>query len=92
MLPHATDLAQLLGRGVQHPGQGAEAVDELMGQGVGVAARVGVEQQQLQQLVVREGVRPGQKFSFQTLAVAVVGAHGRASFLSGQWNGSIRRR
>ena len=76
MLPHALDLAQLLRRGVQHPGQGAETVDQFVGQGIGVAAGIGVEEQQLQQLVVREGVRPGQKFGFQTLAVSVVGAHG----------------
>ena len=34
MLPHALDLAQLLRRGVQHPGQGAETVDQFVGQGL----------------------------------------------------------
>ena len=53
-----------------------EELCKVKGMGIGVAAGIGVEEQQLQQLVVREGVRPGQKFGFQTLAVSVVGAHG----------------
>lgn len=58
------------------PAREPETVDQFVGQGIGVAAGIGVEEQQLQQLVVREGVRRAQKFGFQTLAVSVVGAHG----------------
>ena len=48
VLPHPRDLAQLLRGGVQHPRQGTEGVQQLVGQGVHIPLAAGVEEEELQ--------------------------------------------
>ena len=48
IFPHAGDLAQIIGGGVQHPRQGTEGVQQLMGQGVHIPLAAGVEEEELQ--------------------------------------------
>ena len=55
-LPHALDLLKLVGPGREHLIEGAEPVQQPMGQGVHVHPRQGVGQQQLQHLVVRHAL------------------------------------
>ncbi len=52
MIAHPFDLPQLLRLGVQHRGEGAEVVDEPVGQRVYISLGHGVKEHQLQQLVV----------------------------------------
>jgi hypothetical protein len=54
----AGNLAQQLFRRVHRLGEGAEAGNERLGQRLGIAPRRGAEQDQLEQLVVGEGVWP----------------------------------
>jgi hypothetical protein len=44
--------------GVEHPGERAEAGDQRLGSGLGIAARAGSEQQVLQHFVVGERLGP----------------------------------
>src|SRR5262245_14284278 len=55
-LADAGDFAQEFVRSVHRLGKGAEAGDQRLGHGLGVAARRGAEQDQLEQLVLGEGV------------------------------------
>ena len=74
---HSRRLRQLLPGGGQHPRQGAEAVDQLVSQGIGVPAGDSVIQQQLQRLVLRHAVQSVvQKLLPLPLAVSVMHAHG----------------
>ena len=58
VLADALHLLQLLRRREEHAVEGAEALYQPVGDGVGVHAGDGVEQQQLQRLMVGEGVQP----------------------------------
>lgn len=73
MLPHAGHLPQLVLGGVQHPRQGAKAIDEVMGQAVHIPLGDGVKQQQLQHPVVRPALQtPGAKLVLDPLPVSAV--------------------
>ena len=70
VLPHPRRLGQLLGGGVQHPGQGAEAVNQRVGQTVHISLGDCIKQQQLQTAVVGPPLQPpGQKLGFHPLPV-----------------------
>jgi len=56
--PHALHGTKVDGRGGQHPGKAAEAFQKGMGNGIGVASGDAEEEQQFQQFVVLQGVRP----------------------------------
>ena len=70
VLPHSGHPAQLLLRGVQHPGQRAEPLHQLVGQPVHIPLGDGVVQQQFQDPVVRPARQsPGGEFIFHPLPV-----------------------
>lgn len=48
VFPHAGDLAQVVGGGVQHPRQGTEGVQQLVGPGGSHPPAAGVEEEELQ--------------------------------------------
>ena len=76
MLPHALYLAQLLHRRIQHSGQRAKLLNEVMGQAVYIPLGDGVKEQQLQHSVVGPALdAPGQKFRFHPLAVTGMTGH-----------------
>ena len=73
---HALLLLQFLRRGLQYALQGAKALQQAVGRLVGILTWDGVEQRQLQQLVVRHALRSmGQKLLALPLAVSIVQAH-----------------
>ena len=70
-LAHAPHLHQALGLGTQHFREGAEAGEQLLGQGLGVAALDGAEQHHLEKLIVRHGIGAGLAEAFlQPFAMA----------------------
>ena len=73
--PHSLHLPEGFRQGVHHPGQGAELVEQGVGQAVYVPLGNGVAQQKLQELVVVEILAVGQKLGLEPLAVAVVEPH-----------------
>ena len=58
-LAHAVHFHQALWLGAQHLGEGAEAGEQLLGDGLGVAAPDGAKQQHLEKLVIRHGIGAG---------------------------------
>ena len=75
--PQAGHPLQLRRRGGEHRLEAAEAVDKLVGDGIGVLAGHRVVEQHLQQLVVGKGVRPaGEKLLPLSVPVPIVYAHG----------------
>ena len=91
VLSHAWDLGEGLGQGVQHAGQGAEPVQQSVGQRIHISLRDGVAEQQLQELVVMEAVSVGEELGLEPLAVAVVESHGCRTSFSAQWRTALRR-
>ena len=81
VLTHALDLPQILRGGVQYGGEGAEVVDEPVGQRVHIALRHGIEQHQLQKLVVvKNSFAVVGKALLQTLTVPLMNGHDFPSF------------
>ena len=81
---HALLLLQFLRRGLQYALQGAKALQQAVGRLVGILTWDGVEQRQLQQLVVRQGVGPQLAIPvLRPLPVSVVQSHGCPSLRCG---------
>ena len=57
MLPHSGNLLQRSDRCLQHLGQGAEGIQQGVGDGIGILLRNTVEQKQLQDLNLRKTVQ-----------------------------------
>ena len=55
--PHVLDVGELLGGGIQHVLQPPEALDQLVGKGIGVPLGIAVIENDLQKLVVHKAVR-----------------------------------
>ena len=85
VLTHPLHLHQLLRQGVQHAGQGAEPVNELVGQRVYIPLGDGKKQYQLQHPVVGPALNPpGEKFLLHPPPVSGVNGllflcHGRSA-------------
>ena len=78
----AGDGLELLERCVQNGGNGAEVLQELPGQGIGVTPGQGIKEQQLQHLVVLQRVQAVvQESLLEPLPMAVVFSHGGFSLL-----------
>ena len=74
MIPYFIELDYFYGIGVQHPCNGAKLIQQLMGGLIGVAARVAIEEKQLQKLVVLDNTGLGQKGLLEPLSMSVVEA------------------
>ena len=82
-LAHAFHGQELVHPRLQHPVQGAEGIQQLMGQGIHVAIGDAVKQHQFQHLVIRKAIQPFPAEAFpHAPPVSIMHAHGRAPCLS----------
>ena len=80
---HAVHALELLDRGLQHAVQRAEAVEQLVGYLIGVAAGTDIEQQKLEGVDVVKALKAMlRKALFHSLPVSVVCAHCHSSFVA----------
>ena len=78
VLPHAGDLGQVGGGGVQNAGQGAKGLQQAVGQGVDVSLEAGVKQEELQHPGLGEMAEPAlQKFPLHSVPMPLVHTHDR---------------
>ena len=76
VFPHAGDLAQVIGGGVQHPRQGTEGVQQLVGQGSHPPGGGSKKRRSPAPGVLRRGQAALQELLFHAVPVAFVDAHG----------------